>query len=151
MALQSANISAVGLGGTILEFAHWNPAVADERVIRFGIPVEGYPPYLMNKNDTLPGIVGDAFVAISKSMGYKSELIIVPEKRLNHMAERGQLDAVAGTIEWDDDARKYTWTEGIIRVSDNFVMTKARDVMSDTVDGLKGKHVALMLGYTYPR
>lgn len=138
------------LGAASLAFAVWNAAAADERTIRFGIPIEGYPPYLMNKDKALLGIVGDAFVAISNSIGYKTELIIVPEKRLDHMSERGQLDAVAGAIEWEDDAQKYTWTEGIIKVSDNVVMTKAHDTMSVTVDDLKGKHVALMLGYTYP-
>ena len=143
-------LSFVCFCAATIVLAGWSSSAAGERTIRFGISSKGYPPYLMNKGKSLHGIVGDAFVTISQSIGFKLELIIVPEKRLNYMAERGGLDAIASANEWETYAKEFSWTDGIIKVSDNVVMTTDHKSTAVAVDDLMGKHVALMLGYTYP-
>jgi polar amino acid transport system substrate-binding protein len=63
---------------------------------------------------------------------------------------RGKLDAVANALEWESDTTGWVWTEGIIRVSDNVVMTADRRAVIANLDELSGKLVVLMHGYTYP-
>ncbi len=128
-----------------------NPAFAQERSIRLGIPEEGYPPYHMKAENGRYGIVADVFLAISKSMGYQVDVAVVPEKRMRFMAEQGQLDAVAAAKEWETRSTAgHYWTDGIIQVSDNIVMTAGQPNQAMTVDDLRGKDVALMEGYVYP-
>ena len=136
---------AFGLGLMVTTLAG-----ASERIIRFGIPEEGYPPYLMHVDEDINGIVGDVFVEIAKSLGYKADVVVLPEKRLLHQASLGKLDAVASALEWEDDTRTKFWTNGIISISDNLVTTKARRLNGNDLAALKGKHIALMHGYTYP-
>ena len=123
---------------------------SQERLIRFGIPDVGYPPYLMSAADDLHGIVGDIFVEIADALGYQVEVVIQPVKRLRREMNRGKLDAVANALEWESDTTGLVWTEEIIRVSDNVVMTADRQAGIANLDELRGKNVVLMRGYTYP-
>jgi polar amino acid transport system substrate-binding protein len=131
-------------------FVGAGPGHSQERPIRFGIPEEGYPPYLMSEDGYLFGIVGDTFVAIANAIGYRTEVVILPEKRLRRDMKRGAIDAVAAALEWESDTTGYVWTDGIIRVSDNVVMAADRKTDIATLDELRGKTVVLRLGYTYP-
>ncbi len=121
-----------------------------ERLIRFGIPVTDYPPYVMRQGNGLSGIVGDVFAAITKSLGYEFELVVLPEKRLDYSAKKGELDAIPTALEWENDTTGYLWTAGIITVSDSVVMTKDRQVNITAADDLNGMSAVLMLGFTYP-
>lgn len=123
---------------------------SQERLIRFGIPDVGYPPYLMSAVGDLHGIVGDIFVKIANDLGYRVEVVIQPAKRLRREMKRGKLDAVANALEWESDTTGLVWTEEIIRVSDNVVMTADRHTDIANLDELRGKIVVLMRGYTYP-
>ena len=123
---------------------------SQERPIRFGIPDLGYPPYLMSPAGDLHGIVGDTFVEIARSLGYQVQVVVQPEKRLRRDMKRGQIDAVANALEWEDDTAGMVWTEEIIRVSDNVVMNADQQENIANLDDLRGKIVVLMHGYTYP-
>lgn len=123
---------------------------SQDRPIRFGIFEEGYPPYLIGTDGDLHGIIADTFVEIANAIGYQVELVIQPEKRIRRDMKRGKIDALASALEWENDTAGWIWTEGIIRVSDNVVMTADRQAVIANLDELRGKVVGLMLTYTYP-
>ena len=123
---------------------------SQERLIRFGIPDVGYPPYLMRSAGDLHGIVGDTFVELASALGYHVEIVIQPVKRLRRDMKRGKIDAMANALEWESDTTNSVWTEGIIRVSDNVVMTADRQMDIANLDDLRDTKVVLMFGYTYP-
>lgn len=123
---------------------------SQEPVIRFGIFEEGYPPYSIGASGDLRGIVGDTFLEIASAIGYQVEVVIHPEKRVRRDMKMGKIDAIANALEWESDTAGLVWTEGIIRVSDNVVMTADRQENIANLDKLKGKTVAIMDSYTYP-
>lgn len=126
------------------------PSHSQERTIRFGIFEGGYPPYLMAVDGGGFGIVGDTFVEIATAMGYRAKVVILPDKRLKRDFSDGRLDAVASALEWETKTTGYIWTDGIIRVSDNVVMTENRRKNIENLDELNGKTVVLLNDYTYP-
>jgi len=123
---------------------------AADTSIRFGIPEEEYPPYLMTGEDNLYGIIADTFLAISKSMGIKTKLTIAPIKRLRIQIKNGELDAFPAAPEWEKDAVHGIETDGIIQVSDNLVVRRDNNIPIEGPTDLKGMNLALMQGYTYP-
>ncbi len=123
---------------------------AQERVVRLGLSDAGYPPYLMQRSDSLYGIVGDVFVTVATSMNYRVEIIVLPKKRLEYHVKNGEIDAVAGALEWRGSDEGLVWTDGIIQVSDNVVSSRKKPADVANAAGLAGKNVALMNGYGYP-
>ena len=151
--VQSVVLLAVGIC-----LAQPGSSQAEERLIRLGMSESGYPPYLMPKGDAFFGIVGDAIKAVAKTINYRVEMIVLPKKRLQEEIKKGHVDAVAGAIEWRHDPADTIWTDSIIQVSDNVVMTRA--TMPDQAKAtsaprfasqeLAGKTIAVMHGYRYP-
>ena len=44
---------------------------SNQNTLRFGMAAADYPPYLIYKDESLRGIVGDTFSKISESIGLK--------------------------------------------------------------------------------
>ncbi len=128
----------------------FNMNAGAEQVVRFGIPEESYPPYLMHGDTGRHGIVGDVFVAVMGAMDRPYEIVVLPEKRMLFKAQNGELDAVAAAQEWGNSPGATYWSEGIISVSDNVVTQKGRTEAISTPEGLSGKTAVLMHGYVYP-
>ena len=123
---------------------------ADDNVIRFGVPDVGYPPYVMTTSGGSYGSIGDIFVEISHAIGFKVEVISLPEKRLRLYFESGKLNAIAGALEWEPDTSGYLWTKGVIQVSDNLVMLEEKNIDTASIEVPQGKSVTLKRGYQYP-
>ncbi|MBT4020315.1 MAG: transporter substrate-binding domain-containing protein [Alphaproteobacteria bacterium] len=126
------------------------PVAAEELPLRFGIPTEEYPPYLVKGDDGTLGIVGDAFSEIAKMSGIRITEVNLPRKRLRKMMAKGKLDAIFSAIEWEDDVSRYVWTNGIILVSDNIVMRADSNLRVRQTADLKGKSIVVRADYKYP-
>jgi ABC-type amino acid transport substrate-binding protein len=133
-----------------LAFVTPNSSAAAENLIRFGLPTDEYPPYLMKGPEGQLGIVGDAVTEIAKSTGFKLKIINLPSKRLRMMMAKGELDAIASATEWEADVSNYIWTRGIILVSDNIVLRTDQSSIAKNAADLKGKTVAVKSGLMYP-
>ena len=106
---------------------------------------------MMSAEDGQFGIVGDTFVAVSKSLGHPVDIVVLPQKRIRYRGKLGELDATANALEWESDTATMIWSNGIIRVSDNVVMIRGRHLEIITPNQLRGKSIVLMRGYTYSR
>ena len=135
-------------------FAYSSPASSadnsNQNTIRFGMAAAEYPPYLIYKDESLRGIVGDTFFKISESMGFKINLTVLPRKRLQYKIKNGEIDAYATALEWVKYTSDHIWTDGIIRVSDNVIMVKDHRTSITNARKLAGKNIAVMSGYKYP-
>lgn len=148
----NAKIITLGLFliAVILAVTGTRPGYTAEKVIRFGIAAEGYPPYMLTKEGGSLGIAGDVIWQISADLGYPIEVVIRPKKRLEHLIKVGEIDAIAEAPEWRNDTMDFVSTDGIIDVADHVVMTIDQQKNMITVDQLKSKHVASRLGFIYP-
>jgi len=133
-------------------FAHlgFAPTSHSGETIRYGIPEPNYPPYLMSDKDGQYGIVGETFIAVSKSIGHQVDILVLPGKRIRYRGKLGKLDATSNALEWETDTAGMIWTDGIIRVSANVVVIDAPHIEIIAPDELRGKSVALMRDYIYP-
>ncbi|MFP6711116.1 MAG: transporter substrate-binding domain-containing protein [Rhodospirillales bacterium] len=135
-------------------FAYSSPASSadnsNQNTIRFGMAAAEYPPYLIYKDESLRGIVGDTFFKISESMGFKINLTVLPRKRLQYKIKNGEIDAYATALEWVKYTSDHIWTDGIIRVLDNVIMVKDHRTSITSARKLAGKNIAVMSGYKYP-
>jgi len=127
-----------------------NVSFAAENTIRFGIPAEEYPPYIMNKEGGFYGIVTDAYLEIAKSMGVETKLSIAPIKRLRVQAKMGELDAFPAAPEWESKSISQMFTDGIIKVSDNLIRRTNNKIPLNRPEDLSGLNLVLMEGYIYP-
>jgi len=123
---------------------------AADTTIRFGLPEEQYPPYLMTGAGNLYGIIADTYLAITKLLGTQNEFEIASVKRLRIQIESGRLDAFPAALEWESLAVHGIATDGIIRVSDNLIVRRDNSAPIKGSDDLQGLKLALMQGYTYP-
>lgn len=137
---------------SLLVFSFINPSFAQSETkrIRLGLFDHEYPPYLMAPQNGRQGIVGDAFVEISKILGYKTTIIVLPKKRAQLELENGTIDAIASALEWKEHTPGSIWSNEIIKVSDNVVMLETKQNKVQLPDHLIGKEIALMEGFTYP-
>jgi polar amino acid transport system substrate-binding protein len=140
----------IALGVILLTSMQPVSVAADIAPLRFGIPTEEYPPYLIKGDNGSLGIVGDAFAEIAKMSGVKIKEINLPRKRLRKMMAKGELDALLSAVEWEKDVSNYVWTNGIILVSDNIVMRSDNKLPVKQVADLKGTSIAVKEGYKYP-
>ena len=130
--------------------AHPQLAHAEEKHIRFAMSTSDYPPYQVIHEDGAYGIVVDAILRVSKSIGYSVTVSVLPVKRLRQDLQEGRIDAVANALEWWKVTPDAVWSSGIMRVADNVVMVKGHPQNITATRDLVGKHVGLMKDYVYP-
>ena len=125
--------------------------LADERVIIFNMPEGGYPPYMINEENTPHGgIIYDVLELILSKQGYVLKTISVPKKRELEFFNAGKLDAHAMIKELVDDPSRYEFSDPVLKVRNVLFTNIESPIIFNKVDDLIGKRAITHLGYKYP-
>jgi len=128
----------------------WSHAQAEQGKVIFAFPEIGYPPYLIHGDINQNGIVYDIFETVANSIGYEVIKLKYPEKRIELMLARGQIDAHPSAQAWVEAPGQFAWTDPIIIVQDNLVYRKDNPPPGTTVAALIGMSLAAMRNFRYP-
>lgn len=127
------------------------PASAEEqRVFRFNVSPDGYPPYLITDGEQPSGILWDVVKLISERMGYKVVPAQIPRKRVDRMLLDGYIDGTCRAREWTDDPEQFLFTQPIVNIEQVFFTPADVGRIYDTRNGYLPKTVVTHLGYHYP-
>ncbi|MCX4028645.1 transporter substrate-binding domain-containing protein [Endozoicomonas sp. SM1973] len=128
-------------------------AEIDDRIMKYGITPDSYPPYLFNKQDQLDnyeGIITDALKIIANQLGYEVKTVLLPQNRLKRQLYSGKIDVLPFAIEWIDQPDKVVYSDTIMRVKDVVWSLKSTPVKYSKPEDLFGKKVVTHIGYHYP-
>jgi polar amino acid transport system substrate-binding protein len=113
------------------------------------VVTSSYPPY---QGQELPGggVFDNLAMKVLREAGYKVELVYRPWTRAIKEAKDGEADAILGV--WKNDERKQ-WLEFSPPLVENslVILCMAKNPECKGSPNLKGKHLGLALGYSYPQ
>ena len=125
-----------------------NPA---DRVIRFNVSPNGYPPFTIVQDDgSHAGIFWDLLNLVAERHGYEVVGVEIPRKRVNDFILEGRIDATARAIEWSDEPEAFAFTQPLLYVQEVFFKRSSSDFEYSDADDIVGKTVVTHLGYKYP-
>ncbi|MDE1462084.1 substrate-binding periplasmic protein [Spartinivicinus poritis] len=128
-------------------------ADTNNRMLKYGITPDSYPPYLFNKQDQLDnyeGIITDTLKIIASQLGYEVKTVLLPQNRLKRQLYSGKIDVLPFAIEWIDQRDKVEYSDTIMRVKDVVWSLKSAPVKYSKPEDLFGKNVVTHIGYHYP-
>lgn len=121
-----------------------------ERVFRFNISPNGYPPYLIVDGSKPSGIMWDVVNLIVPRLGYDVEPVKIPRKRVDPMLADGYIDGTPRAIEWTKEPEKFRFTNPVVHVEEVFFFPRNSDLEYKHPTDLYGKTIVTPLGYHYP-
>lgn len=127
-------------------------ARAGEKVLRFNMTSDGYPPFMIHRTDSTPegGIIHDAMITILHRLGYDMRSVWIPKKREQISLDLGKMDAMAVAVEWVREPEKYIYSDPLVKVSNVLYSPIDRPVDFKKIDDLSGMTAITHLGYVYP-
>lgn len=122
----------------------------DQKVFRFNISPNGYPPYMIVGQDGPSGIMWDVVSLISERLGYQIIAKKIPRKRVDQMLLDGYIDGTSRAEEWTHEPAKFLFTEPVVNIQEVFFTPKKVGVTYHSPEELFSKTVVTHLGYLYP-
>jgi polar amino acid transport system substrate-binding protein len=127
-----------------------NHSSSEDRVFRFNISPNGYPPYLINGEDGTSGIMWDVVKRITERLDYKLEAEAVPRKRVDQLLLEGMIDGTPRAKEWTDDPDAFIFTDSIVNIEEVVFFLRDSPHRFQTVEDLFSLTLVTHLGYHYP-
>ncbi|HEY9121301.1 MAG TPA: ABC transporter substrate-binding protein, partial [Marinobacter sp.] len=132
-------------------FAAENTATPDtERVVRFNVSPNGYPPYLINEGGKHSGIIWDVVTAIAGRLDYEVIPEEIPRKRVDQMLKEGYIDATTRAREWTENPDEFTFTDPVVDIEEVLFVPKDSDLEFEALEDLFSYTLVTHLGYHYP-
>lgn len=137
---------------SLLTFAASSHATlsSDQKVFRFNISPNGYPPYMIVDQGEPSGIMWDVVALISKRLGYQIVAKQIPRKRVDRMLQNGDIDGTSRAKEWTHEPANFLFTQPIVNIQEVFFTPKHAEVTYQSAEDLFSKTVVAHLGYLYP-
>ncbi|GBO85732.1 substrate-binding periplasmic protein [Marinobacter salsuginis] len=146
--LTSAILGILLVGLTIPSFSV--SASEEERVFRFNISPNGYPPYLIVDQNQPSGIMWDVVSVVAKRLGYRVIAERIPRKRVDQMLLEGYIDGTPRAREWADNPEQFLFTDPVVDIEEVFFAPAQSDFSYESPDDLVSKTIVTHLGYRYP-
>ncbi|MBL3558184.1 MULTISPECIES: substrate-binding periplasmic protein [Marinobacter] len=121
-----------------------------ERVVRFNVSPNGYPPYLINENGKQSGIMWDVVTAIADRLDYVVIPEQIPRKRVDQMLKEGYIDATPRAREWTDNPDEFAFTDPIVDIEEVLFVPKDSALEFEAPEDLFSRTLVTHLGYHYP-
>lgn len=125
-------------------------ASGEQKVFRFNISPNGYPPYLIGDQSQPSGIMWDVVSEVAQRLGYRVIAEQIPRKRVDQMLLDGYIDATPRAQEWADDPEKFLFTDAIVDIEEVFFVPAQSSFYYESPDDLISKTIVTHLGYRYP-
>lgn len=125
-------------------------AAEQEKIFRFNISPNGYPPYLIVNQDAPSGIMWDVVSLISERLGYQVVAQKIPRKRVDQMLLEGYIDGTSRAKEWVRNPENFLFTEPVVDIQEVFFTPKQAGRTYHTPEDLFSKTLVTHLGYLYP-
>lgn len=123
---------------------------ADEKVFRFNVSPNGYPPYLINEDDQTTGIMWEVVSEITNRLGYSLEAVKVPRKRVDQMLLEGMIDGTSRAKEWTDRPEEFLFTDAIVDIEEVVFFPADSPADFRVAEDLYSLTLVTHLGYHYP-
>ncbi|MCK7551910.1 substrate-binding periplasmic protein [Marinobacter goseongensis] len=102
------------------------------KTLRFNVSPNGYPPYLIVKNNQPAGIMWDVVTLIAERIGYDVVAEQVPRKRVDTMLQEGYIDSTPRAIEWTDNPEQFLFTDPVVAVEEVLFIPAGSDLHYDS-------------------
>lgn len=122
----------------------------DVPVLRFNVSPNGYPPYLIVKQDRASGIMWDVMERIASRLGYRVVAERIPRKRVDQMLLDGFIDATPRAREWTAEPDKFLFTDPVVHIEEVFFVPSQSPLEYQQPEDLFSRTVVTHLGYLYP-
>jgi polar amino acid transport system substrate-binding protein len=122
----------------------------DVPVLRFNVSPNGYPPYLIVKQDRASGIMWDVMERIASRLGYRLVAERIPRKRVDQMLLDGFIDATPRAREWTAEPDKFLFTDPVVHIEEVFFVPSQSPLEYQQPEDLFSRTVVTHLGYLYP-
>ncbi|PXX91597.1 amino acid ABC transporter substrate-binding protein [Marinobacter vulgaris] len=121
-----------------------------ERIFRFNVSPNGYPPYLISENGTHSGIMWDVVKVIAGRLGYQVVPKEVPRKRADQMLSEGYIDGTTRAKEWMDNPEEFAFTKPVVSIEEVLFIPKDSELEFKSPEDLFSQTVVTHLGYRHP-
>lgn len=121
-----------------------------DRVFRFNVSPNGYPPYIIVDDKGYSGIIWDVVSLISERLGYQLVAEMIPRKRVDQMLLENYIDGTPRAREWTEEPERFLFTDPIVRIEEVFFVPTESDFEYRTPEDLRSKTLVTHLGYNYP-
>tara|TARA_R110002073_G_scaffold42899_3_gene119636 strand:- start:1277 stop:2071 length:795 start_codon:yes stop_codon:yes gene_type:complete len=126
------------------------PSQDAERVFRFNVSPNGYPPYLITEGDKQSGIMWDVVVLVAKQLDYRVVAEKIPRKRVDQMLMDGYIDGTTRAKEWTDNPEDFVFTDPVVNIEEVLFVPKDSAFQFEVPEDLLSKTLVTHLGYHYP-
>lgn len=121
-----------------------------DRVFRFNVSPNGYPPYLITEEDRQSGIMWDVVALIAERLDYRVVPEEIPRKRVDEMLVGGYIDGTTRAKEWTDNPEDYIFTDPVVDIEEVLFIPKDSDLDFEAPEDLFDRTLVTHLGYHYP-
>ena len=137
-------------GASVLADAGAAEQAADEKVFRFNVSPNGYPPYLITEDDQPAGIMWEVVSEITDRLGYSIEAVKVPRKRVDQMLLEGMIDGTSRARDWTDRPEEFLFTDAIVDIEEVVFFPADSSTDFHVPEDLYSLTLVTHLGYHYP-
>lgn len=150
-AIASLTLAFSSLLGTVALANEEGAAPEDaERVFRFNVSPNGYPPYLINEDGKQSGIMWDVVSVIAERLDYKVIPEKVPRKRVDQMLAEGYIDGTTRAKEWTDNPDEFAFTDPVVDIEEVLFVPRESNLQFEVPEDLFSRTLVTHLGYHYP-
>lgn len=121
-----------------------------ERVFRFNVSPNGYPPYLISEDGKQSGIMWDVVSVIAERLGYRVIPEKIPRKRVDQMLAEGYIDGTTRAREWTENPDNFVFTEPVVSIEEVLFVPRGSDLEFEVPEDLFSLTLVTHLGYHYP-
>jgi polar amino acid transport system substrate-binding protein len=122
----------------------------EDKVFRFNVSPNGYPPYLITDEDQTTGIMWTVVEEIAGRLGYRVEAHKVPRKRVDQMLLRGVIDGTPRAREWTSRPEDFVFTDPVVNIEEVVFFPSDSPHNFQVVEDLFSLTLVTHLGYHYP-
>ena len=131
-------------------FSVMGATTGEQKIFRFNVSPDGYPPYLITQDGQPSGILWDVVSLICERLNYRVVPVQIPRKRVDGMLLDGYFDGTSRAIEWTDSPDKFLFTRPIVDIEQVLFTPADSERIYDIRRGYLPKNVVTHLGYYYP-
>lgn len=90
------------------------------RVFHLNVSPNGYPPYLIVRDNDYSGILWDVMTLVTEKMNFRIEAVKIPRKRVDQMIQDGYMDGTLRARAWTPDPEQFAWSNVIVHAEEVF-------------------------------
>ena len=121
-----------------------------EKVFRFNVSPNGYPPYLITEGDQTSGIMWTVVEEIAIRLGYRVEAHKMPHKRVEQMLLSEFIDGTARAKEWTEKPEDFVFSDPVVQTEEVIFFPAGSPHSFRVIEDLFSLTLVAHLGYTYP-